>query len=401
MFEARRDMKLIVACSSLDLSAPYSATPAWWQLLKALDECGVELAVTAYHGRVPNTPWWRAYPNPARLEGQAFAALRGAARRARRRPGDGFQRRDEGEALSQRLARRAAQLWVAPKWRRGLSRMLEMEGGADAVLLLSIPPNHLRGVAAAIRQRFDVPVLLYDGDVPASLPAHGGFTSGFDIYRHADLSEFDAVLSNSKGGAQALRDLGAAAVHTLYYAADPDLYRPLSLPQDIDVLFYGHTAEYRAAWIQDMLTDPAARMPEARFAVRASGLGTLDQVEQLPYRAFNTLRRYIARSRINLVIVRQPHAELYGSSILRPFELAMMGACMVCNPWLGVEQWFEPDEEIVVVHSAQEAVDRYRYLLSHEAERKAIGQAARKRALSQHTYRRRAEELVQILKVYP
>lgn len=36
-------MKLLVVPASLDLRQPFSATPAWWQLLKALHEEGTEL----------------------------------------------------------------------------------------------------------------------------------------------------------------------------------------------------------------------------------------------------------------------------------------------------------------------------------------------------------------------
>jgi len=50
------------------------------------------------------------------------------------------------------------------------------------------------------------------------------------------------------------------------------------------------------------------------------------------------------------------------------------------------------------VHSAEEAIDRYRFLLAHETERQAIGRAARKRALAEHTFHHRAEQLVRIIK---
>ena len=85
---------------------------------------------------------------------------------------------------------------------------------------------------------------------------------------------------------------------------------------------------------------------------------------------------------------------------MRPFEMAMMGACMVSNPWAGVEQWFEPGKEILVVGSTEEAIDCYRFLLTHDAERKALGQAARRRALADHTYRQRAQQLMQLLQAY-
>jgi spore maturation protein CgeB len=289
---------------------------------------------------------------------------------------------------------------VQPKWIRHLSRVIDRERDIDVVLFVAVPPNHLRGVAAAIRSQYRIPVALYDGDVPASLPAFQGFASGFRIYDGADLSEFDLVLSNSEGAADALRGLGARAVETLHYAADPHLYCPMDVAQDADVFFYGHTAEYRASWIQAMIAEPSKAMPEARFAVRGIELGDLGRATLLRDVPFSRLRFQIASSRINLAITREAHARTYASSTMRPFELAMMGACIVCNPYCGVERWFEPGREIVVVDSAEDAIDRYRFLLTHDAERRALGEAARRRALAEHTFRHRAARLVDILRAH-
>ena len=46
----------------------------------------------------------------------------------------------------------------------------------------------------------------------------------------------------------------ARAVHVVYYAADPDLFCPIPVQQDVDVFFYGHTREYREEWIDGMIT---------------------------------------------------------------------------------------------------------------------------------------------------
>jgi spore maturation protein CgeB len=129
-------------------------------------------------------------------------------------------------------------------------------------------------------------------------------------------------------------------------------------------------------------------------------LGDLGRARLLSNVPFSRLRELVGRSRINLAITRDAHAQVYGSSTMRLFELAMMGACIVCNPCLGIEQWFEPGKELVVVHSEAEAIDRYRFLLAHEAERLALGQAARRRALVEHTFRHRASELVRLLGAY-
>ena len=129
-------------------------------------------------------------------------------------------------------------------------------------------------------------------------------------------------------------------------------------------------------------------------------LGDLGAVEKLPYLSFSKLREYICRSKLNLCITRGAHASVYASSSSRPFELGALGACIVANPYLGIEEWFEPGKEIIIVESADEAVERYRFLLRHDSERHAIGKAARKRVLKQHTFRHRARELVDIIRGY-
>ena len=73
---------------------------------------------------------------------------------------------------------------------------------------------------------------------------------------------------------------------------------------------------------------------------------------------------------------------------------------MVANPYLGIEEWFEPDKELFVVRSAEEAIERYRHLLNNESKRLAVGRAVRQRVLKQHTFRHRAGELIDIIKQY-
>ncbi len=117
-------------------------------------------------------------------------------------------------------------------------------------------------------------------------------------------------------------------------------------------------------WIDAMITQPSQTLPEARFAVRGTKLGDLGRAETLPYLSFSKLREYACRSKINLCITRRAHASVYGSSSSRPFELSSMGACVVANPYEGLDLWFEPEKEIIVVNSTEEAIERYRYLLA-------------------------------------
>jgi hypothetical protein len=400
-------MKLLFVVSSLDLTQPFSATPAWWQLLKGLYEIGVDVIATPYQGPAIESLWWRAEPNPAQLQGNVFQFARNTLRKivGEKSPVQLDETADssaaEADSLSDKVIRKTAQTLIAPVWARHLDRILTQQPDIDAVIVLTVPLNHIPGVAQEIQRKHQKPVFYYDGDVPASLPNMHGFASGFRIYQGADPAEYTAFISNSQGGAEPLKQLGARAVHTLYYGADPDVFSPVEVAaQDIDVMFYGHGREYRAQWIDDLVAVPARTLPDARFAVRGTKLGDLGPTEMLPYLSFSKLREYACRSKINLCITRRAHASVYGSSSSRPFELSAMGCCVIANPYAGVEEWFEPEKEIIVVHSQEEALDRYRHLLAHDNERLAMGKAARARVLKEHTFRHRAHQLAAIVRQY-
>jgi hypothetical protein len=397
-------MKLLVVVSSLDLTQPFSATPAWWQLLKALYEVGAEIIAAPYQGPAIESLWWRAAPNPAKWQGDAFKALRDSTRRwlpAQEQTSPRSEDDLNRETTSERIVRETAQRLIAPLWAAHLDRLLTKEPDIDAVIMLTVPLNQLKGVAGEIIRRHGKPVFYYDGDVPASLPNMRGFASGFRIYQGSDPSEYTAFISNSAGGAEPLKALGARAVHPLFYGVDTDVFSPASVAaQDIDCFFYGHGREYREGWVDAMIAQPSRALPDARFAVRGTKLGDLGRTEMLPYLSFSKLREYACRSKINLCITRMAHASVYASSSSRPFELASMGCCIVGNPYEGIETWFEPEKEIIIVHSAEEAQDRYRYLLRHDSERAKVAAAARARVLGEHTMRHRARQLIEIVQGY-
>ena len=389
-------MKIVAVCSSLDLRFHYGCTPAWWQLLKALYEIGIEVIATPYQGSTVESLWWKAYPNPCQREGALFTlardAVEGLTKFVKR------EKEDTKDSLDDKVVRALARTFIRPKWEEHLDNILKKEGDVDAIIVFTVPLNHLRGLPAHIKEKHHIPVFYYDGDVPASFPQFGGFESGFKIYQGADLGEYDGFICNSKGGIPALEKMGARSESVLNFGADPALFAPLSVRQDIDFFFYGHGSEYRKNWIEAMITIPSRRFNNSRFAIRASGFDIdLGNTDKLPYASFAKLREYCCRSKINLNITRKAHASLYASSSARPFELASMGCCIVSNPCNGIEEWFEPKKEIFIVESTEEAIETYGWLLKNDAERQKVGRQARERVLQEHTYQQRARELVKML----
>jgi Glycosyl transferases group 1 len=395
---SRRAPKILAVASAVDLDFRYGCTPAWWQLWKGMHEAGCDLIVTPYRGRAVEAPWWRTAPNPCYREGETFARARDLAARVKR---DTHLRRREDsppDTTSDRITRELIWRWVTPRWRRHLERILQAERDVDAVVVFTVPMSHLRGIPEALRSKFGVPVVFYDGDVPMSLPEFGGMDTGFNYYHGADPGEYDLVVSNSEGGLERLRELGACRAEAVFWGADPELFQPLPADKQMDVFFYGYGDKFRRDWMEAMVGEPSRRLPHTDFALGGRDFrgdtGTARELGDVP---FNVFGRVISEARINLNITRRAHATVPASSTARPFELAMAGATVVSNPYEGIERWFEPGRELLVVSSAAEAVDAYRELLDDPGRAEELGRAARERALDEHTYVHRARRLLELI----
>ncbi len=390
-------MKLLVAASAVDLDFRYGCTPAWWQLWKGLYEEGVDLVVTPYRGRAVESPWWRTAPNPTFVEGESFARARDVVARLK---GDSYLRRAEDnpeDGLGERMTREVIWRWVTPRWRKHLDALVREER-PDALVVFTVPMAHLTGIPSYLRERYGLPIVFYDGDVPMSLPEFGGMDTGFNWYHQADPSEYDLVVSNSEGGLERLRELGARRAEAVFWGADPDFFAPREGEKQMDVFFYGYGDKFRREWMQALVGEPSRALPDVDFALGGrdfqGDVGNARMTGDVPFNAFAGA---ISAARVNLCITRRSHATVYASSSCRPFELASAGAAIVANPYNGIERWFEPGVEIVIVEDAQQAIGAYRDLLADPAQAEELGRRARERVLDEHTYRHRARRLLELI----
>ena len=392
-----RAPRILAVASSIDLSFRYGCTPAWWQLWKGLHQEGVDLLLTPYRGRPIESPWWRVADNPTYREGESFAFARDAVARLK---GDTHLRRAEEnpeDGLGDRMTRELIWRWVTPRWRRHLERLVERER-PDAVIVFTVPMAHLRGIPTALRERFGIPVIFYDGDVPMSLPEFGGMDTGFNWYHDADPSEYDVLIANSEGGLERLLELGARRAEAVHWGADPEFFQPHTVEKEYDVLFYGYGDKFRRDWMEHMVGEPSRILSDVDFALGGQDFrgdtGNARLIGDIP---FNVFARTISAARVNLCITRRSHATVYASSSCRPFELAAAGAAIVSNPYNGIERWFEPGSEVIVVNDAHEAVETYRSLLADPGQAEELGRRARERVLDEHTYRHRARRLLELV----
>ncbi|HEX8145348.1 MAG TPA: glycosyltransferase [Pyrinomonadaceae bacterium] len=81
------------------------------------------------------------------------------------------------------------------------------------------------------------------------------------------------------------------------------------------------------------------------------------------------------------------------ASNMRLFEATGVGTCLLTDWKANQRELFEPDAEMVSYRSSEECIEKVRYLLDHEDERRRIALAGQRRTLRSHTFAERAEQL--------
>lgn len=86
------------------------------------------------------------------------------------------------------------------------------------------------------------------------------------------------------------------------------------------------------------------------------------------------------------------------ASNMRLFETTGVGACLLTDWKENLSDLFEPDKEVLTYRSAEECVEKVRYILEHENERRAIAAAGQLRTLREHTFENRAARIDEIIR---
>lgn len=86
------------------------------------------------------------------------------------------------------------------------------------------------------------------------------------------------------------------------------------------------------------------------------------------------------------------------ASNMRLFEATGVGTCLLTDWKANLPELFDPEAEIVAYRDAAECVEKVRYLLGHEAERRRIADAGQRRTLRDHTFADRAARIDAIIR---
>lgn len=242
--------------------------------------------------------------------------------------------------------------------------------------------------------------IFWDVDAPATLERlHQNPNDPF----RALIPLYDFIFTY--GGGQPVIDaylaLGAKACEPIYNALDPDIHHPVPVDPRFDATlgFLGNRLPDREARVHEFFFKTVAAMPEAKFMLGGSGwdqfapeydnLRYLGHVYTKDHNAFNSSPLAV------LNINRDSMARTGFSPPTRVFEAAGAGACLIMDYWEGIEQFLEPDKEVLVATNGAEVIEHLRKLTPEIADN--IGRAARERILAEHTYRHRALQFEALL----
>lgn len=255
------------------------------------------------------------------------------------------------------------------------------------------------------RANADIITIFWDVDAPATLERV--FADTADPFRQC-ISEYDFILTYGGGDAvvDAYNGLGAKCCHPIYNALDPDVHYPVQREPALraGLSFLGNRLPDREARVREFFFKPVAAMPETHFILGGSGWEDYaGQFQNLDYLGHVYTRDHNVFNCSPLAVLnvnRDSMARTGFSPPTRVFEAAGAGACLIMDRWEGAEQFLEPGKEVLLAANGDEVVEHLRGL--NEARSRQIGEAARQRILSEHTYRHRALQFESLLDVaYP
>jgi spore maturation protein CgeB len=189
-----------------------------------------------------------------------------------------------------------------------------------------------------------------------------------------------------------LRLAGAKSVSHLPACADPLEHYPIPLPAgthyDADVSFLGSPYPNRI----ELLTHLAQR----GYALKIYGekWRSTDPVLQ-PFVSTEPVfglakLKIFSNSRISLNI---QGPKMINAENFRVFEIAAAAGAVFSTYKPDLVECFIPEKEIILFEDADDFDEKAKYYLNHPDELRAIGQAARKRFLAEHTYKHRIKTI--------
>lgn len=225
------------------------------------------------------------------------------------------------------------------------------------------------------------------------------------------VAHYDYVFTLERNCIDFYRGLGCTEVHYLPFAAHREHYRPTTTRSSVqrEVSFIGSAYWNRVNFFREILPELMNyntvingiwwdRLPEAALYGERIEIGKwMSPQETAATYSGSKIVINLHRSHIDEVVNNNTLMIPAVSPNPRTFEIAASGTLQLCDARDDLSSFYTPDEEIVTFASPQEMMDKIRYYLTHEEERRAIALRAFERTLKDHMYIKRLDQLLKVI----
>ena len=281
-----------------------------------------------------------------------------------------------------------------------LARFQPALQAADAVIVGSYVPEGV-AVIDALHALELKQFCFYDIDTPVTLAKLMRDDEEYLAKRQIRL--FDIYFSFSGGPVldRLEQEFGAQSAMPLYCSVDAERYGPTEDGKQWDLGYLGTYSLDRQPTLENLLIEPARRLPHLRFVVAGpqfpSDIKWPENVERIEHLPPAEHRSFYNRQRFTLNVTRADMIASGWSPSVRLFEAAACGTPVISDIWNGIEDLLPAGEAILLARTTDDVVTALTQIT--ETERQSLAAAARRHVLAEHTSAARSGELIAMLDI--
>lgn len=225
------------------------------------------------------------------------------------------------------------------------------------------------------------------------------------------VSFYDYVFTLERNCVEIYRGLGCREVHYLPFAAHREHYRPTTTRPQINrqVSFIGSAYWNRVHFFRGIMPELMSyntvingiwwdRLPEAPMYGERIEIGKWMSPQETAL-AYSGSKIVINLHRSHIDEVANNNALFIPAASPNPrtFEIAASGTLQLSDARDDLGLFYTVGEEIDTFTSPQELMDKIRYYLTHEEQRRDMALRAFERTLKEHTYTKRLNQLLTVI----
>jgi spore maturation protein CgeB len=208
------------------------------------------------------------------------------------------------------------------------------------------------------------------------------------------LPSYDLVFTPRRSNLDDFRRLDCTNVHYLPFGYDESLFTPSEYSDSTpahEILFVGGADPDRVAFVTEFMRYGPPVAVAGGYWERYPALRPFAMGSKPP----EVIRALTAAAKVNLCLVRRANRD---GHVMRSFEIAATGGCMLAEDTEEHREIFGPDRDAVVYfRNPQEAAQRARTLLSDSSERERLATCLHRRIVSgAHTYTHRLATMFKV-----